>query len=85
MENEKLFFSNPQKNNANKIKLLIFCKNRLHNITKCQNNGGYLISPLVQEYQKTELQKGSAAHLTFESFYLSLYRIKGVARTSTNI
>ena len=54
-------------------------------MTKCQNNGGYLISPLVQEYQKTELQKGSAAHLTFESFYLSLYRIKGVARTSTNI
>ena len=42
-------------------------------MTKCQNNGGgYLISPIVQEYQKTELQKGSAADLTFESFYLSL-------------
>ena len=43
-----------------------------------RGGGGDLISPIVQEYQKTELQKGSAAHLTFESFYLSLSTVSKV-------
>ena len=46
---EEIHMVNRKKDNANKTKLLIFCKNRLHNMTSWQN---YKIKT---ELQKTEL------------------------------